>query len=211
MLNGKTKMILRIVLILCLISVLFACFYEPFYPPQIQPEIEHLNSVVEKEKEKDEIEVPEFLPKDEVTKRTEIMNMIISIQYEFGIKNSNDYVDAIFDASEKYGVPHIYLIAAVAEESSFREDAESFAGAIGPMQVIPRFWADKTEYDPNVFYDNIQLGAYILQHYKSKCGNTWECAFKAYNVGITNYNNNKLVDAQKRYWKKISTRYENLK
>ena len=130
------------------------------------------------------------------------IDMVMNIQYEYSIKNVYDYAESMNAASIKYNVPVSHIYAVILTESGFDEKAKSSAGAIGPMQIIPKHW-ESSEYDPKVFHENIMLGAFILNKYKKKCGDTWECAFKSYNVGITNYRNKKKLKAQERYWTKI--------
>ena len=160
---------------------------------------------IEKQESKKELSI------DETNLKSKVSNLIISVQYEYEIMNAQDYINSIYEASLKYNVPPEYIVAALATESSFRKNVVSKAGAIGPMQIIPKFWAGTENYDPNIFHDNIQLGSFILSEYKKQCGGTWECAFKAYNVGITNYKNKKLLKSQEIYWEDISKNLEKLK
>lgn len=133
--------------------------------------------------------------------KTDITNMVMNLQPIYKIQNTKEYINAIYDSSITNDVPPEIIISIIATESSFRRNVKSHVGAIGPMQVLPSAW-ESLNYDPSDFYDNIQMGGYIIKKYKDSCGN-WKCAFKAYNVGIGNYKRNKQLPAQKRYITKI--------
>ena len=51
------------------------------------------------------------------------------------------YADVIMANSEKYDLPFMALTRQVWEESRFKYWAKSSAGAVGPMQVTPKFWS----------------------------------------------------------------------
>ena len=201
----------KIILFILLTSFFISsCKFEEEFENDLKNEIYYFLTNEEKPKKINK----KFFDKEKQRKtmlKAKVSDLIISVQLEYGIMNSNDYINSIYEASLKYNVPPEYIVAALATESSFRENAVSYAGAIGPMQIIPRFWSGIEGYDPNIFHDNIQLGTFILSEYKIKCGGTWECAFKAYNVGITNYRNKKLIKSQEIYWKEIFKNLEKLK
>lgn len=142
------------------------------------------------------------------TTKAKVAADIEKIKGKYQVPLSKDYIKAIASASVEYDIPHEIIIAVIAVESSFIVDAKSGSGAVGPMQVVPRFWKE-VELDPNDLHQNILLGSQILRTYKDKCGG-WACAFKSYNVGITNYRRGKEVPAQKRYINKIVTELESI-
>lgn len=113
----------------------------------------------------------------------------------------------IHDAHKESGVPVGYMVALIATESSFRYEAVSHAGAVGPAQVTPRFWEKWCKSDLKNPRENIICGAKILAHYKTQC-HDWDCAFKKYNVGPAGYHRAKHINAMRRYIAKID---ENLK
>lgn len=105
-------------------------------------------------------------------------------------------------AADAHSVPTNILISVISVESEFQLDVTSTAGAIGPAQVIPSTWKKALGYRIEDPIQNIYAGAYILSNYKNTCGN-WDCAIKAYNVGITNYLAGKQKSAQTRYSGKV--------
>ncbi|MEX2352229.1 MAG: transglycosylase SLT domain-containing protein [Balneolaceae bacterium] len=106
------------------------------------------------------------------------------------------YDEMVKSISEEAGVDWRLVIAVMAQESAFDPKAVSIAGALGLMQIIPRFSrvVDKTElYDPEI---NIREGVrYIKKHLTREAHldslNRHSMALAAYNVGMGN-----LADAR---------------
>lgn len=106
------------------------------------------------------------------------------------------YDDMVKSIAEEAGVDWKLVIAVMAQESAFNPNAESIAGALGLMQIIPRFSkvADKMElYDPEI---NIREGVrYLKKHLTREAHldslNRHSMALAAYNVGMGN-----LADAR---------------
>lgn len=97
----------------------------------------------------------------------------------------DDMVQAIADSME---LDWLMLTAMIAQESSFNPNSKSWAGAVGLMQVIPRFVETEYEqlYDP---VTNIKEGSRIikehLRHYSyMDSTNQWAMALATYNVGL---------------------------
>jgi membrane-bound lytic murein transglycosylase F len=97
----------------------------------------------------------------------------------------DDMVRAVADSME---LDWLMLTAMIAQESSFNPNSKSWAGAVGLMQVIPRFVEVEYEqlYDP---ITNINEGARIikehLHHYAYlDSTNQWAMALATYNVGL---------------------------
>jgi membrane-bound lytic murein transglycosylase F len=97
----------------------------------------------------------------------------------------DDMVKAVADSME---LDWLLLTAMIAQESSFNPNSKSWAGAVGLMQIIPRFVEIEYEqlYDP---LTNIQLGARILRdhlrHYAyMDSTNQLAMALATYNVGL---------------------------
>lgn len=106
------------------------------------------------------------------------------------------YDDMVRSIAKEVGVDWKLVIAVMAQESAFDPKAESLAGALGLMQIIPRFSRviDKNElYEPEV---NIREGVrYLKTHLTSEAHldsvNRHSMALAAYNVGSGN-----LADAR---------------
>lgn len=97
------------------------------------------------------------------------------------------YDEMIRTVADSMDLDWLMLTAMIAQESSFNPDSKSWAGAVGLMQVLPRFV--ETEYE--LLYDpltNIKEGARIikehLDHYSyMDSKNQWSMALATYNSG----------------------------
>lgn len=82
-------------------------------------------------------------------------------------------LDAVYEASEEFGIAPDLLMSIIAVESSFNPNVVSHKGAIGLMQVMPTVWGDKLkEYkiiteDADLYKinNNIMAGSYVLHTY----------------------------------------------
>ena len=93
-------------------------------------------------------------------------------------------VNAAFITGRDVGVDPLLILAVMAIESRMNPFAESGMGAVGLMQVIPRFHLDKFEElgGRNAVLNpvaNIRVGALILKDYLRKFGDT-ESGLRAY-------------------------------
>ena len=100
------------------------------------------------------------------------------------------YDEMIKAVAENMDLDWLMLASMIAQESSFNPNSKSWAGAVGLMQVIPRFVETEYEdlYDPFI---NIQEGARIirehLDHYAyMDSTNQWAFALGTYNAGSGN-------------------------
>jgi len=94
------------------------------------------------------------------------------IKRKYGVSAEvvQDLVKTAFAAGKRYGVDPLLVVAIMAVESSYNPIAESYAGAKGLMQIIPKYHPEKfTEFggeqsvfDPRV---NILVGTRILREY----------------------------------------------
>lgn len=105
-------------------------------------------------------------------------------QNEAAASSGNAELDSIFKrASQKYGVPYVFLIAVAKAESNFRVNATSKSGAQGIMQLMPataKSLGVADAYDPE---QNIMAGAkYLASHLKEFHGDM-DLAAAAYNAG----------------------------
>lgn len=98
------------------------------------------------------------------------------------------YDDMIRSIADSAGLDWLLVTAMIAQESEFNPNSKSWAGAVGFMQIIPRFV--KTEYEQ--LYDpvtNIKEGTRIikehLRHYSyMDSTNQWAFALATYNAGM---------------------------
>lgn len=114
----------------------------------------------------------------------------------------NDILSIMEQASQTYDVP-LDLIKAVAyHESRYNPTAESKAGAIGVMQLMPINWKPYGITDPKDPYQNIMAGVKMLSKLYNKY-NEWEKALAAYNWGPGNVNKTPNRD----HWPKATKTY----
>jgi len=97
------------------------------------------------------------------------------------------YDDIVKSVADSMQLDWLMLTAMIAQESSFNPNSKSWAGAVGLMQVIPRFVETEYEqlYDP---VTNIREGARIIKEHLSHYSymdstNQWQMALATYNVG----------------------------
>jgi hypothetical protein len=113
----------------------------------------------------------------------------------------------ISEASLREHVPVSLLAALISTESDFRYLAKSHHGAVGPTQVVPRFWSGHCE--GNITKDpraNVLCGARVLSRYYDRCKEDLSCALAMYNTGPTATLLSPSSDqdeAMTRYWAKI--------
>jgi transglycosylase-like protein with SLT domain len=82
--------------------------------------------------------------------------------------------------ARKYGVPEQLALAIANQESGLDNSAVSQAGAVGVMQIVPKYHPDVK--DPTDIHQNIDAGMKYLSSLYRKFGN-WTQAVAAYNAG----------------------------
>lgn len=94
----------------------------------------------------------------------------------------NRWKEVFKAAAAQWGLPQGLLEKVAEVESNFNPEARSEAGAIGLMQIIPRFHPDVDPTDP---VESINYAARYLSELKDRFGG-WDLALAAYNAGPTN-------------------------
>jgi soluble lytic murein transglycosylase-like protein len=118
---------------------------------------------------------------------TEVDAFGYKVSQAFGVRRNTatEFAPWILEASQRQRIEPELLASLVLTESSFRKNARSHVGAIGPAQVRPEFWSgfcgSSDLLDPA---ENIYCGAQVLSHLLDRCGNDRHCALKAYNTGL---------------------------
>lgn len=116
----------------------------------------------------------------------EILNNQLSLRFPLA------YRDTVQQYSKKYTVPPEFVYAIIRQESSFREDATSSAGARGLMQVMPYTAgvvskADKIAYNNKdqlfLSQKNINIGIAYLKQLSKRFSNHPILIAAAYNAG----------------------------
>ena len=96
-----------------------------------------------------------------------------------------NYASRIDDAAERYGVDEHLIAAVIRCESGWNDTAQSSAGAVGLMQIMPdtargvseQGMVDTNRFDPNNLTDpatNIEYGTALLSHLQSQLQTTDE-------------------------------------
>jgi len=99
------------------------------------------------------------------------------------------YDNLVRDIAQEAGIDWKLVLAVMAQESQFNPNARSWAGAVGLMQIIPRFSRVEDEallYDPEI---NIREGVRYLQKHLNRYEhldslNRYSMALANYNVGM---------------------------
>jgi soluble lytic murein transglycosylase-like protein len=98
---------------------------------------------------------------------SEALASVIAWEYRISRTVTRDLVGAAYREADRHALDPMLIVAVIAVESGFNPIARSDTGAMGLMQVIPRFHVDKlpatkgaSVFDPHV---NIQLGASVLK------------------------------------------------
>ena len=94
----------------------------------------------------------------------------VTRKYGVSTEVVQELVRTAFVAGKQFGIDPLLVVAIMAVESSFNPIAESYAGAKGLMQIIPKYHPEKftdfggehTVFDPRV---NILVGARIVREY----------------------------------------------
>lgn len=119
----------------------------------------------------------------------------------FGVPatTAQEFAGWILEASRRQQLEPELLASLVLTESSFRKDARSAVGAVGPAQVRPEFWSGFCGIaDLDDPAENIYCGAQVLSHLVDRCGGEG-CGLGAYNIGY----HSEREQAARRYVAKV--------
>lgn len=107
-----------------------------------------------------------------------------------------DYQSYVSEASAEFGVEESLIYAVIRTESGFREQAQSHAGAIGLMQLMPDTFSwlqqklnGEATMGEEALYDsqtNIRYGTYLLAVLLEMYNGDLTAATAAYNAGLSN-------------------------
>ena len=113
-------------------------------------------------------------------------------RHDFSLRYMTPYKDPLSDAAQKTGVDEALVFGLVRQESRFRADAVSSAGAVGLMQLMPPTakWVakqlGKKDYLPSHISDvatNAKFGTYYFKYWLDKFDNLSLLAVAGYNAG----------------------------
>lgn len=128
----------------------------------------------------------------------------VARRYRISQEATRELVGTAYGEGRRIGLDPLLIVAVMAIESRFNPIAQSDGGAIGLMQVIPRYHADKFDparggsvLDPQT---NIQLGARVLKDYIRR-GGTEAAGLQLYNGASADASNgyaNKVLGERQR-------------
>ncbi|MBO7311015.1 MAG: lytic transglycosylase domain-containing protein [Clostridia bacterium] len=108
----------------------------------------------------------------------------------------NTYLEYVRQYAYEYNIPEPVIFAMIKVESDFDPQAESYAGACGLMQIMPKTfeWLTSDEHlgehlHKNEIFDaevNIRYGTYYLNYLYLKFDRNLDTALAAYNAGEGN-------------------------
>ena len=113
-------------------------------------------------------------------------------RHDFALRYMAPYKDALTEAAQQIGLDEALVFGLVRQESRFRADAVSSAGAVGLMQLMPPTakWVakqlGKTDYRPSQIGDvatNAKFGAYYFKYWLDRFENLSLLAVAGYNAG----------------------------
>ncbi len=124
--------------------------------------------------------------------RVEALVTMLARKYRVSEDATRELVDAAYSEGGRNGVDPLLIIAVIGVESRFNPIAQSDGGAMGLMQVIPRYHGDKFDaangesvLDPRT---NIHVGARALKEYIRR-GGTEIAGLQLYNGSLDDESN----------------------
>ncbi len=101
-------------------------------------------------------------------------------------------VKAAFHEGPRHGVPPLLILAIIEKESSFRSQVVNFYGAMGLMQVVPRYHREKLDQKKGlqqllVPETNVRVGTQILAEYLKAHKGDLPAALKKYSGNAREY------------------------
>ena len=104
---------------------------------------------------------------EDSTPNTELLAGFVARHYRVARDSARDMVHAAYREGRRNDIDPLLILAVIAVESRFNPIAESEQGAVGLMQIVPRFHMDKvaTGDAPSFLlpHANIAIGARILK------------------------------------------------
>jgi soluble lytic murein transglycosylase len=114
------------------------------------------------------------------------------VRHDFALRYIAPYKDALMDAAQQAGLEEALVFGLVRQESRFRADVVSSAGAVGLMQLMPPTakWVakqlGKTDYRPAQISEvatNAKFGTYYFKYWLDRFENLSLLAIAGYNAG----------------------------
>lgn len=146
-----------------------------------------------------------------VQKRATKLSYGIQKAYAVSPATANRISPMIVQSADQYHLDPLMMAALIRQESTYRSQVVSSAGAVGLTQVMPRYWQQTCLGNLYDEATNINCGSFILAKYEQSAGSLKK-ALGYYNVGPSNFENNRKMRKQgKRYAKQVKVHEKNLK
>lgn len=124
------------------------------------------------------------IPAPELVSRADVVAGVVARRYRVAQAAAVEVVSAAFREGQRHGLDPNLILAVIAVESRFNPIAQSEQGAVGLMQIIPRFHMDKIAAFgvPSMLLPeaNIAIGSHILKE-SIRRGGSDEAGLQLYN------------------------------
>ena len=143
----------------------------------------------------------------------EAVSGALARRYRISEDATRELVGAAYGEGRRIGLDPLLIIAVMAVESHFNPIAQSDGGAVGLMQVIPRYHADQFDRGAESMLDprtNIGLGARVLKEYIRRAG-TEVAGLQLYNGAAGDASNgyaNKVLGERQRLQEALRRSHE---
>lgn len=159
-----------------LVAVLAAAlFSNPVWRAEPTPQYAIAAAAVGSDESEPAVAPPRFLTAEAATKDAiDALARVVARRYRISQNATREMIAAAYREGKRNGLDPLLIVAVMAVESRFNPIAESDMGAMGLMQIMPRYHTDKldaanagTVLDPAT---NIELGARVLKDYIRRSG-----------------------------------------
>ena len=154
-------------------SAVLATLYSPPFAPSV------LKSGVHHDVPASDLRINERAPvrttaDDALRATADAVARVVAKRYRVSSEATREFVRAAFAEGRRSGLDPMLIVAVMAIESRFNPVAQSEMGAMGLMQIIPRFHPDKVGSDDEAAVldprNNIRLGTLVLREYIKRAG-----------------------------------------